>query len=65
MATNKLFFLKIKNKNMSKVKVLGKQYGIEITKPWSNEMYEHNDKVADLMKQSISESLQIAYTLDM
>ena len=62
MATNKLFFLKIKNKNMSKVKVLGKQYGIEITKPWSNEMYEHNDKV---MKQSISESLQIAYTLDM
>lgn len=65
MATNKLFFLKIKNKNMSKVKVLGTQYGIEITKPWSNKMYEHNDKIADVMKERISESLQIAYTLDM
>ena len=26
------------------------KYGIQITKPWSAEMYEHNDKVAQQMK---------------
>ena len=29
------------------------KYGIEITKPWSKEMYDHNDKVAQLMKGEI------------
>ena len=24
-----------------------KKYGIEITKPWSKEMYAHNDEVAN------------------
>ena len=34
-------------------KVLEKKYGIEITKPFSKEMYDHNDKVADEMKKNI------------
>lgn len=50
---------------MSKVKVLGNKYGIEITKPWSSEMYEHNDKVAESMKNLISDSLRITYAFDM
>jgi hypothetical protein len=29
------------------------QYGIEITKPWSKEMYDHNDIVSDEMKKNI------------
>jgi len=29
------------------------QYGIEITKPHSKEMYAHNDKVSDQMKNNI------------
>ena len=23
------------------------EYGIEITKPWSKEMYDHNDKISE------------------
>ena len=35
---------------MSKAKKLPKvQYGIEITKPWSKEMYDHNDMVSEEM----------------
>ena len=33
------------------------KYGIKITKPWSKEMYEHNDKVADMMKENIVKSI--------
>ena len=33
------------------------KYGIKITKPWSKEMYEHNDKVADMMKKNIENLL--------
>ena len=29
------------------------KYGIEITKPWSKEMYDHNDKVASEMKANL------------
>ena len=29
------------------------QYGIEITKPWSKEMYDHNDMVSEEMKKNI------------
>jgi len=29
------------------------QYGIEITKPWSKEMYDHNEKVAEDVKTQI------------
>ena len=34
------------------------KYGIKITKPWSKEMYDHNDKVADLMKAEILLSIK-------
>ena len=33
------------------------KYGIKITKPWSKEMSEHNDKVADMMKENIVKSI--------
>ena len=29
------------------------KYGIEITKPWSKEMYDQNDKVSEIVKQNI------------
>ena len=39
---------------MSKAKKSPKvQYGIEITKPWSREMYDHNDIVSEEMKKNI------------
>ena len=34
------------------------KYGIEIKKPWSKEMYDHNDKVAKLMKAEILLSIK-------
>jgi|TARA_B100000035_G_scaffold15125_1_gene12333 hypothetical protein len=33
------------------------KYGIKITKPWSKEMYDHNDLVSDTMKHNIVESI--------
>lgn len=33
-------------------------YGIEITKPWSKEMYDHNDMVSQLMKLEITKSIE-------
>ena len=30
----------------------------KVTKPWSMEMYEYNDKVAELMKENILESIE-------
>ena len=39
---------------MPKVKKAPKfEYGIEITKPWSKEMYDHNDVVSEEMKMNI------------
>jgi hypothetical protein len=39
---------------MKKVKKQSKiEYGIEITKPWSKEMYTHNDKVSNLQKEQL------------
>ena len=35
------------------MKKIDTQYGIEITKPFSKQMYEHNDKVAEEMKANI------------
>lgn len=29
----------------------------KVTKPWSKEMYDYNDKVAEIMKQNIIESI--------
>ena len=34
------------------------KYGIKITKPWSKEMYDHNDKVSHLMKAEILLSIK-------
>ena len=36
------------------------QYGVLITKPWSQEMYDHNDRVADVVKQNLREALHEA-----
>ena len=30
------------------------QYGIQIRKPWSVEMYNHNDTVADVVRQQVA-----------
>ena len=29
------------------------EYGIEIVKPWSQEMYDHNDEVAEVVKAKV------------
>ena len=34
------------------------QYGIEITKPWSKEMYTHNDEVQELQKAQVATLLE-------
>ena len=33
------------------MKKIESKYGIEITKPWSKEMYDHNEKVAEEMRK--------------
>jgi hypothetical protein len=43
------------------MKVIGTKYGIEITKPWNKEMYDHNDLVAKLIKANLSEKLEELY----
>jgi hypothetical protein len=30
------------------------EYGIEIVKPWSKAMYEHNDEVADIVREKVA-----------
>ena len=40
-------------------KVAKVEFGITITKPWSKEMYDHNDVVADLVRNEV-EALWIA-----
>jgi len=42
------------------MKVIGEKYGIQITKPWNSEMYDHNDMVADLMKAELKIALNNA-----
>jgi len=37
---------------------------IEITRPWNNDMYDHNDEVAELMKTELSKKLLEAYASD-
>ena len=43
------------------MKVIGTKYGIEITKPWNEKMYEHNDLVAKLIKVELSNKLEELY----
>ncbi len=38
------------------------QYGIEITKPFSKDMYSHNDTVAEEMKRNILSEIHLAYS---
>ena len=42
-----------------------KKYGIEITKPWSKEMYDHNDEVLSEVKQLIGNKWLHAYHLSL
>ena len=51
---------------MSKAKKSPKnQYGIEITKPWSKEMYDHNDMVSEEMKKNIIQKWEaLIYEID-
>ena len=41
-----------------------KDQGITITRPWSPEMYAHNDKVSAMMKDAIFTALSRAYRDD-
>ena len=34
--------------------ILGEQFGITVTRPWSKEMYDHNDDIASTMKDEDS-----------
>ncbi len=44
--------------------ILGEQYGITITRPWNNAMYEHNDNIAETMKEAIQAVLDKALEED-
>ena len=37
------------------------KYGIEIVKPWSKEMYNHNDKVGDEIRDIVEKKWKDAY----
>ena len=52
---------------MSKAKKSPKvQYGIEITKPWSREMYDHNDMISEEMKKNIIQKWEaLIYNIDL
>ena len=38
------------------------EYGITITKPWSKEMYDHNDQVAEIVKTKVHEMWAEGFT---
>ena len=46
---------------MAKVKKV--EFGIEITKPWSKEMYAHNEELADDLKDWVIDMWDEAYQL--
>lgn len=37
------------------------EYGIQITKPWSREMYDHNDEVADVVRAAVHQMWMAAW----
>ena len=49
-------------KNMKTKKAPKIQYGIEITKPHSKEMYAHNNAIALEMKRNILSEIHLAYS---
>ena len=40
------------------------EYGITITKPWSKEMYDHNDALAEVVKAKVLEMWTEAYAAE-
>ena len=46
---------------MGKEKLIEIRNGIRITKPWNEDMYKHNDKVANEMKANIFTALNDYY----
>ncbi len=50
----------LKAKRSKKTKTI--VYGIEITKPWSKEMYDHNERTEDHLKDQIKTAFQKTYT---
>ena len=46
---------------MKKAKEIITKYGVAIVKPWSQEMYDHNDVVADKIKENMFDALTSAY----
>lgn len=46
---------------MTKYKVIGERYGVTITKPFSVEMYKHNDAVKEKMCANIVDGINSAY----
>ena len=46
---------------MTKYKVIGEKYGVMITKPFSAEMYKHNDAVKEKMCANIVAGIELAY----
>lgn len=40
------------------------EYGITITKPWSTEMYDHNDALAEIVKAKVLEMWNEAYATE-
>tara|TARA_R100000951_G_scaffold92913_2_gene81411 strand:- start:517 stop:936 length:420 start_codon:yes stop_codon:yes gene_type:complete len=49
--------LKVKRSKKTKTSM----YGIEITKPWSKEMYAHNERTEDHLKDQIKAAFQKTY----
>ena len=49
---------------MKKAKEIITKYGVAIVKPWSQEMYDHNDVVADKIKENMFNALTAAYKAD-
>ena len=41
--------------------MIKEKYGIEITKPWSSEMYDWNDKVLEDLKKKITKLWKQGY----
>jgi hypothetical protein len=41
-----------------KFKVLGVEQGITITRPFNNEMFDHNDKVREIQTKAVLEALE-------
>ena len=38
------------------------EYGIQIVKPWSREMYDHNDDVAEIVREKVAAMFAAALT---